>query len=589
MARRTRVSAIRPVGRLAGLPPVDADRAPMTRSEWLILVAAMLVGGGMLLLGLGAHPFWDDEAITAYFGRAILRTGAPTALYGENLNSVRNGLELFPNLRDRAFPQVNFYVTAVGMWLFGESTLAARLPHAFLGWLTIPALFWATDRWFRDRRLALAAACVLAVWVPFLLYARNCRYYAMSMLLGTVLWGMLPGLSVRRWRGLAAFSLLLLASFHNHYYMAVALGFSLGGLALVTRQWHTLRALGICGAVVGIVNVPWLLWIKANQHPDVSGYAFPNAKLELLLPLVSRFFFGMNRFVLVQFFVLVIGIPVLAVWWRQDRRRAKRFLALIPFVTIFVVVTALLFPIPGKTTVSHQRFLDVRYLVSIVPILCMAMAVIATQLFRLVRPVGAVVFALLIGTDLLCGISPNRVHRDYDRRSSLAVSEVNRAIPWLRCRSFLADYLIEYTSTPKSLYGEVLKFLEDRSRPGDTIFTEPRYHSQVVLYYMGDRLRVVGMLEPDNQHILGPNRDRIPRHAYQINEAPKWILQMAPEIYHPGVRARMERPGVVYREHALPIDRRASVRPELRWRAFRLSPAESEDKRVRILERVDAN
>lgn len=563
----------------------------MSRGEWLVLAAAMLTGGGMLLVGLGGHPFWDDEAITAYFGRAIARTGAPTALFGENLNSVRNGLELFPNLEDRAFPQVNFYVTAVGMWLFGESTLAARLPHAFLGWLTIPALFWAADRWFRDRRLALTAACVLAAWVPFLLYARNCRYYAMSMLLGTVLWGMLPGLSVRRWKSLILFCVLTLLNFHNHYYMAVALAAALVVLAAVTRRWHALAALGVCGAFMAAATFPWYLWIKANQHPDVSDYSLPNAKLEYLWPLVSRFFFGMNRFALGQVGMLVLAVPVLCVWWRQDRTRCRRLLAQFPFIVAFVIVTAILFPIPGRADDEYRWFLDVRYLVSIVPILCMAMVVVAVQLFRLFRPLGVLVFALLIGTDLLCGVPPRKLDRDNDRGYYIAASELNRKYPWLPFRSFLFDYLHEFTSPSldrASVYGELLSFLEAKVEPDDTLFTEPRYHSQVILYYLGDRVRVMGMLDPDNQHILPPNRDRIPRHVYEIDEPPRWIVQMAPDIYHKGVRWRMYRSGAAYKQHWLPIDRRVSIRPEVRWRAFRPFHAVEERHRVLVLERMDA-
>lgn len=71
---------------------------------------------------------------------------------------------------------------ALSLRLLGAETFAARLPFALLGVLTIVSLYALGVSLFGDRALALGAAALLTLSVPFLLYVRQARYYAVAAL-----------------------------------------------------------------------------------------------------------------------------------------------------------------------------------------------------------------------------------------------------------------------------------------------------------------------------------------------------------------------------------------------------------------------
>ena len=556
---------------------------PLRAREWAVLGAGTLVGAVLLLLRLGEQPFWDDEALTAFFGRSIARTGKPTALYGENLNSERNGLELFPDLTDRVFPQVCFYVTAASFKLFGVSTFTGRVPHALLGLATIPAVFWAADRWFRDRRLALAAACVLAIWVPFLLFARQCRYYAAVMLLATILWGLYPDISLRRWKRLALVCLAMLLMFHSHYFLTIAFVLALGTLALAERDWRKLAALAVGGVFLAACVLPWYLWFQANRHPDTQDYAFPNADPRSAARLVYLLLCAVNRFNVGQLLFVPIGLAVLVWGWRRHRVWRGAFLRLVGLLAFLTVFTAILFPLEGRADWTPERFVDIRYLSSAVPLFCACMTVIAAQLFRWNRVAGGLVMAAFAATDVPALRLGDITYRQFNRLASPINAKVD-----LPFRSYLADYLVELAWGQDSVYGRVLRFLEERAQPGDTILTCPRYHSQPILFYLGDRLRVCGMLEETESHILPANRHRIAPHVYRTDFAPKWIVSTIGTLDSPAFDRTIRRLAARYRTHHLEIWVGHLTRPELGRRMFRPVYPPDPGQQVVVYERVDS-
>ena len=57
---------------------------------------------------------------------------------------------------------------------------AGRLPFALMGLACIFLVYQLVRHNFGDRAWALMAAALLACSVPFLLYARQCRYYSLA-------------------------------------------------------------------------------------------------------------------------------------------------------------------------------------------------------------------------------------------------------------------------------------------------------------------------------------------------------------------------------------------------------------------------
>jgi tetratricopeptide (TPR) repeat protein len=83
-------------------------------------------------------------------------------------------------------PPLWFWITHVGMLSWGSSDFAVRLPSAFAGILGVAAIYKVGAYLFRDRRVGLTAALLLALSPGALHYAREARYYAIVPLLGLV-------------------------------------------------------------------------------------------------------------------------------------------------------------------------------------------------------------------------------------------------------------------------------------------------------------------------------------------------------------------------------------------------------------------
>ncbi|NBU71022.1 MAG: hypothetical protein EBS53_06150 [Bacteroidetes bacterium] len=101
---------------------------------------------GIFLFGrLGHYALWDDETMVALASQGILESGDTSAKHGENIVAYRSGL-LLRDLCDRSTPPLTAYLIAPSLWLFGTTSLAARLPCAILGWALV--FFWSHASFF---------------------------------------------------------------------------------------------------------------------------------------------------------------------------------------------------------------------------------------------------------------------------------------------------------------------------------------------------------------------------------------------------------------------------------------------------------
>ena len=169
---------------------------------------------------LGSGVLWGDEADTAVFARSILQTGVPHAWDGATFTDSDQGKRLTPNLVMVGTPWLPFYLTAASFALLGESVLAARLPFALAGLASVALLYLWIWRATSDRRVSFVASVLLVMSVQFLLYARECRHYALNVLLSLALLLAFQRLRERP-RGLA-FVAASVALFHTQPLPAVA-------------------------------------------------------------------------------------------------------------------------------------------------------------------------------------------------------------------------------------------------------------------------------------------------------------------------------------------------------------------------------
>ncbi len=197
------------------------------------IIIILALGAFLLLFHLDHRPFWQDEAETAVLAKRVLTYGVPRAYDGVNLVSQEAGHEFGPHYLWRWSPWLQIYVAAGAFRLGGLTTYAGRLPFALLGLGCIFLVYRLVRHIFRDRAWALMAAALLTCSVPFLLYARQCRYYSLGAFLTLVsLYAFRE-----KWQSKTFPALLLCLSLGLLFYTNYLLFFSFAGAALLAADF----------------------------------------------------------------------------------------------------------------------------------------------------------------------------------------------------------------------------------------------------------------------------------------------------------------------------------------------------------------
>ena len=142
----------------------------------------------LMLWGLSAKYLWQDEAQTAVLAQRLMRYGRPLAYDGVNLITIdqivmedaatigertgdpkaavdyyiRRG-DLKPDSTWRWQPWGQFLVEGISLKLFGATTLAARLPFALAGIVTVLLLYQFVLTRFDSPLMAWLAALLLVL------------------------------------------------------------------------------------------------------------------------------------------------------------------------------------------------------------------------------------------------------------------------------------------------------------------------------------------------------------------------------------------------------------------------------------------
>jgi hypothetical protein len=127
-------------------------------------------------------PLWHDEASTVVLSTNTLKYGYPRVWDGRNI-ALHSIAEYTSGYAFSNNTWLHYYICAASIALFGQSNLSVRLPFVLFGIATVFIVWKISFFLFKRNRIADLTAALLTVYVPFLLYAKQARYYSISMFL----------------------------------------------------------------------------------------------------------------------------------------------------------------------------------------------------------------------------------------------------------------------------------------------------------------------------------------------------------------------------------------------------------------------
>jgi hypothetical protein len=268
--------------------------------------------------------------------------------------------------------------------VLGESTLAARLPFVLLGFLTIPCTYLLARRAFGSLAAARWSALFLATSVPFLLHARQARWYAPAYLLVACLLLAFLGLAQGRRFSLAAFVVSAVLLFYTNLFIAIGL---LAAVLVSAPLLLARRAFFVdlfkAYALVALLTLPGI-WLF-----DVFDKGGGGLDIEDILFFARRYVGLLFTFLLPLPLVVLVFLPLPArgSWCPAGGvRKALFFSVMILLYVCYLCLAPWMMP---------------RYLFVVLPLTAVLIGFAMARVWAMNRWVAAILAMIVIGTNAL--------------------------------------------------------------------------------------------------------------------------------------------------------------------------------------------
>ncbi len=534
------------LGAAAAPAPVwSRVRAVIMQRRFLLCLLA--VESLLLFKMLDNSAFWIDEAINGDLGRNILQFGYPTKWDGQYLVESYFNVEATRGVVEITHVWFQYYLTALSLYLFGDNTVAARLPFVICGLLTVVALYYLARRLSDSERLAKLAALLLTFHTGFLVYSRSCRYFSLAFLF-TVLYT----LAYLRWsddpshRNLAAFTLTSVALFYMHYPVWPFLTFGMAAYLLVfdsrkefgrRRVKQFIVSLAISVALI----LPWLIYARPLSH-NITDWSGASYAVRL-----AMFFWKINTWIFPFIGLLtVLGgcalLRRLGVLNRGERRvRLRREAFLLLGIPLYLVVVIL---------ARHPMF-STQYTAHAIPFAVLIGAYLLLLIREHNRWVAAATLALLLSTNLLQTLPFAAIEKSGIRPALLdglivnPRAQFNSGTPLahylydqLSLRSYLFEYLYFINHPYQHRLKALVEYLKKHADPSQVILV-PWHDADAVRFYTDMKVvyhfKPTFTVEPIKALVYQPNLtlDWIVPNAYYEPDQPffKYSLDEYERVY----------------------------------------------------------
>lgn len=231
-------------------------------SRTSLLIAITLLAFALRVIRLDFQPLWWDEGYSLFFA---------TRDFGTLLE--RTAVDIHPPL----------YYALLQVWIAiaGKSDVAVRWLSVAIGVLTVPVIYALARKLFNRARIALIAACLLAMAPLHIYYSQEVRMYGLVTLLGlgSVYFFMALVEGRGNWFLWAAFILTTAAALYTQYYAAFIIVFEILVLVILSirdlklRSRFTFGSLGhwlIAFLAIAGLYLPWVVFAGAKLYAYVT-------------------------------------------------------------------------------------------------------------------------------------------------------------------------------------------------------------------------------------------------------------------------------------------------------------------------------
>ncbi len=458
----------------AGAPPIVSH---WYKDPWCWAIAVL--AAFLLFHQLGQRPFWQDEAETACLAKNVLKYGVPKVTDGVSIISQEQGREYGEDMIWSWSPWMQIYVSALGLKIGGINTFAGRFPFALAGVICILLTYRMVFVHYRDVQWARLAALFLALTVPFLLFARQNRYYTLGAILTILsMEAFIPRRPTSAACVLAGISMGLM--FHANYLLLFSFGPAIYMAKLmVERRLPRLKELLIVVACGAVIILPGFMLYGIGKQGGMLDFTKIPSNL-------GKYFSDFVQFML----PLPIGLYLLYRWrhffltWTEYRGpecERERFVLMLGLTMVGSVVVLALIP---------QRFL--RYLVHLYPFLAVILAWLCINLWRNHKPSGVILGFLLLFTNWV-HIIPMEilgiVNRPWQTDSKML------AYPNFPIKLFLTELVRGYPDVNEN----IITYFKENAEPGDTILIT---YGDLPLLFYADEFKILGGLRADDPEAL---------------------------------------------------------------------------------------
>jgi len=447
----------------------------------------------MVFLGLSNSVLQVDEGGDTFISSTILKYGAPyhqdEKNYTMEVAIVRDdGLFVYRTW-------LPYYLQAGSLFIFGQTTFAARLPFALSGVISAIVLYFFTLKLTRKRSIAFLATLFLISSVPALIYFRTARYVGIPILLTILLlYSYITIFENKRWN---PWPLTLISILYFHTMFVAFTGVILGILIhfYINRNSTTKKNykwVAQAAIVTAIFTLPWLWFNFAIFEKIPEFYQSKSGQIDTTswryLKNLSGFLFQLNNYI----FPFIL-LPLL---FMRSLRSYQNQIQLCLFCIAGIILVSLLHTIPLQ-----------QYVAGSFPLWCILLALLIMEGFPSPITRYGLVTTLILTNLIHVGplLSVKEFLKDtpeWLNKNSFMMHTSKTFTREVKLKSVFYKHLFEISHIYKGPLDEIVAFFKIHGKPEDSCYIDNERES--LAFYT--KMKVIH------------------RNDLKVEEAPDWIV-----------------------------------------------------------------